>query len=221
MESDLWKFLQGQQVLLTPYEFQAPSDYPVDSLRYRQSVLGMCRSWYRIHCPTLKANLTVADGKAAAIVKLDQTIAPVGDAGHGIVQGQVLDQGTGHTALANAIGQVVGQYIQKQDFSARPSQQRTSPAGQHAAGGKAGFQGARNQLRGRSRPGRERPPLGSCRECGGEHPECYSCPNDLGKKDEHYQSIMKPDWYCRYKCGQDAKRICGGKGHVLHTTSNV
>ena len=25
LESDLWKFLQGQQVLVRPYEFQAPS----------------------------------------------------------------------------------------------------------------------------------------------------------------------------------------------------
>ena len=34
-------------------------------------------------------------------------------------------------------------------------------------------------------------------------------------KDEHFQSIMKPDWYCRYKCGADAKRICGGRGHGI------
>ena len=133
--------------------------------------------------------------------------------GHNVVQGQVLDQGTNHSALANAIGQVVGQYIQKQDFAAKP-QQRVPPAGPRAVGGKAGFQGARSQLR-RTRPGRERPPPGSCPTCQGEHPECYSCPNELGMKDEHFQSIMKPDWYCRYKCGQDAKRICGGRGHGI------
>ena len=83
-----------------------------------------------------------------------------------------------------------------------------------AANNNVDSQGTRDQWH-RRRPGRERPPPGSCLECHGEHPECYGCPNRLGMKDGRFQSIMRPNWYCRYKCGQDASRVCGGKGHGI------